>query len=420
MQKKLISSIFLIFGIFGSVFSQWNDFVLPTSDTTRYQYFILTNVKITDADVEVDITIPYNAGMDEDHYPKADDSITFFPIYTDKGKWCQQTRYKIKKSSNEVDEDENDVLTLHLYPNPGACVLEEGGLAQLSGAPMKVDSPTFLYLVGDDAIKLNSSIDETILPPDEEPETVFNEWDQIQNLLKDLKSSSATMVTQRTPLVTEGPYAGKTAYEILNLTTAKDVIDFLNFLVSYPRKFMGKDWKFSEIYLGWIKAKQPKGTQKEKDLYTKYDLLTKIKEIPVDYETGMVDGLSVASTADEIMNQMPYFDDIYMGKTVNCRYHVTWSVCSNSLIYYRDQKCFEFRKWHEGTKDKTLFGKSPDQIKTSLGEPVKISKISLNDAWFYSKPYGSLCVIFSGSFSRQYVSKLRMYSVPIESIVDCK
>lgn len=49
-----------------------------------------------------------------------------------------------------------------------------------------------------------------------------------------------------------GKFAGISMMDALKITTRADISAFLNFVSSYPGKYMGKDWKINETYATWL------------------------------------------------------------------------------------------------------------------------------------------------------------------------
>ena len=62
-----------------------------------------------------------------------------------------------------------------------------------------------------------------------------------------------------------GRYTGRKASDILKQTTPQDLEDFFRFVLSYPGKYIGKDWKVSETFATWIINDAPPGEEEIAD-----------------------------------------------------------------------------------------------------------------------------------------------------------
>ncbi|MBA2250260.1 MAG: CHAT domain-containing protein, partial [Chitinophagaceae bacterium] len=60
--------------------------------------------------------------------------------------------------------------------------------------------------------------------------------------------------------VTEGRFKGKSMMDALRDTKEQDLKSFLDFVKSYPGKYMGGTWKISEVYATWIINNSPLGS----------------------------------------------------------------------------------------------------------------------------------------------------------------
>jgi CHAT domain-containing protein len=62
-----------------------------------------------------------------------------------------------------------------------------------------------------------------------------------------------------------GRYAGRKASEILQNVTPDDINTFLKFVLSYPGKYIGREWKISETFATWIINDAPPGEEEIAD-----------------------------------------------------------------------------------------------------------------------------------------------------------
>ena len=58
--------------------------------------------------------------------------------------------------------------------------------------------------------------------------------------------------------IANGTYRDKMMFDIMKTATRKDLSDFLDFVIGWPGKYAGNDWKLSEIFATWLIAGAPK------------------------------------------------------------------------------------------------------------------------------------------------------------------
>ena len=58
-----------------------------------------------------------------------------------------------------------------------------------------------------------------------------------------------------------GRYDGKSMLEAMVATEVEDVQEFLNYVITYPARYMGKSWTWEEIFATWLINSTPTGTQ---------------------------------------------------------------------------------------------------------------------------------------------------------------
>ncbi len=421
MKRKMRPLFFLIFGISLSVIGQSTNFELPNAGNARYVYRPIREVKVENGNIEVIIYQPHYYGTEQDPYPKEGDSVTFLPLYTDSGKWCREAHFKIKTAIRKAaDHDDGEDLTLSLQENPNSCLPKKGDLIQLAGAKPVTDKQVFLYRIADDCIHINSSISDEVLYlyflPDSKVE---HEWETILYMMKDLKSYADLKRSDKPVFLSDGPFKGKTISVILDSLTPKDIIEFMNYLVSYPRKYMGKTTKFSDLYLGWIKENQPKGNLKDMNLYTKYDSLLQMKLLSVDIEKGLIGGMSVSSPG-EILKKYPFYNEVNYSKNSDCNDNIYWSVLSNDIKYYPAQKYFKPESNHNDFVSRSVFDLKMDATVKMRSEPDKIIKEGDLQHYLYKKQYGTLDLVFNMKFVNLFIAEVRLYSISPENIVLCK
>jgi CHAT domain-containing protein len=68
----------------------------------------------------------------------------------------------------------------------------------------------------------------------------------------------------------QGRYAGRSIFDVMQFCTAKDVYTFLNFVKSYPGKYIGNSWKLNETFATWVMNKAPLGKREVIDSVQAY------------------------------------------------------------------------------------------------------------------------------------------------------
>ncbi len=96
--------------------------------------------------------------------------------------------------------------------------------------------------------------DETILFN----EDVLQEEENISILSEDIKFVAGKMLEKmESPAVIGGRFNGFDLFSAMEESNERDVLSFLRFVKENPRKYMGNNWKISEVYATWIVSKTP-------------------------------------------------------------------------------------------------------------------------------------------------------------------
>ncbi len=360
----------------------------------------------------------YPGDIDEPGF-KNDDTVLIYSVFQKQVDWCRESKFRIKKATLNTDE-EDAIITLELYNNPKACKLIIGDLVACLQEDENKGKGLLLYRIDDFAIQLMDASREEMFPDGIRAYTVFDEWSYIQTLLKDLRATSPVLASRTAPFMTEGPFTGKTSSQILDIVTARDVIDFLHFMISYPGKYMGLQFKFNEIFMTWIKNKQIQGTMKDLKLVTEYPMLMKIKNLYFDIASGTVGGETISLPTSDYLSKFDFYNTKRKMDYLSCLSAVDWSTGANSLTYLPYQKCFQITQTHKALSDTSLFDKNEMEIKAKLGEPDQIIK-AYRIAYRYKRSYGTLEMNFNTeSYHPPRVTIIRMYSVSPENIPECK
>jgi hypothetical protein len=61
--------------------------------------------------------------------------------------------------------------------------------------------------------------------------------------------------------VVGGLFDGKKLFDAMEMTTTKELIEFLKYMVARPQNYAGNTWKLSEIYATWVTSKSPQVIQ---------------------------------------------------------------------------------------------------------------------------------------------------------------
>ncbi|MBT3935947.1 MAG: hypothetical protein HOF35_16955 [Bacteroidetes bacterium] len=92
-----------------------------------------------------------------------------------------------------------------------------------------------------------------------ETDNIINEKLIMEKLMSDIKLTAVEMREQmESPLVEEGPFSGNDLFTLMENVEISDLSDFLDYLIARPRKYMGEDWKISEVYATWIVSGAPR------------------------------------------------------------------------------------------------------------------------------------------------------------------
>jgi tetratricopeptide (TPR) repeat protein len=89
---------------------------------------------------------------------------------------------------------------------------------------------------------------------------IYDTWDYIRDFAADNPSWSEPM--------DGGKYQGYSMLDAMKMTTKSDITAFLNFVASFPGKYMGKEWKINETYATWLINFTPLG-EFDENMYRK-------------------------------------------------------------------------------------------------------------------------------------------------------
>ena len=191
-------------------------------------------------------------------------------------------------------------------------------------------------------------------------------------------------------VIAKGRFKGQSLMDALKETKTEDLKDFLDFVRSYPGKYVGGIWKISEVYATWIINDAPPGSNEAKDSliayyndngkFTRY-LKENEKAISNDFFTlWLVD----AQNMGYAKNFTPAFklNDVLqkVSTTFNNDSLLAWSYFNRGLIHSEQQKDSVSIEYYK--KARPLFAKAGDII----GESYCINNIgsSLQDNYKFT------------------------------------
>lgn len=91
----------------------------------------------------------------------------------------------------------------------------------------------------------------------------LNETDEnalIDSLVEDIRFTGKEMLKQNNgqdQLIEGGIFNGKKLFDAMQTITAKNVSDFLDYVIARPQKYAGNNWKISETFATWMISKTP-------------------------------------------------------------------------------------------------------------------------------------------------------------------
>ena len=199
----------------------------------------------------------------------------------------------------------------------------------------------------------------------------------------------------------KGPYAGKTASEILDAATEKDVIDCINFMVSNPLQYMGRRLKFTEFYADWILSGQPKGKFKTLKIEFEYAKWIQIRPISIDLIKGTIDDKPIQQVLINWKSLYPWYDgDEKDYPEHKYPQYYDYSLVGNSVTFFPKQKALKILGVsHQYYQLPAIKDGSPQELIKAFGQPTKVlGTLKEPNSYFYSRPYGTLEFRFDGFY----------------------
>lgn len=82
----------------------------------------------------------------------------------------------------------------------------------------------------------------------------------LDSMVADIKFTGNAMkkqMPQQNFAITGGLFKGKKLFDAMELTTRKELEEFLKYMVARPQNYAGNTWKLSEVYATWINSNSP-------------------------------------------------------------------------------------------------------------------------------------------------------------------
>jgi len=82
----------------------------------------------------------------------------------------------------------------------------------------------------------------------------------LDSMVADIRFTGNAMKKQmpgNNQLITGGMFDGKKIFDAMEITTRKELEEFLKYIVARPGNYAGNTWKLSEIFATWIVSKSP-------------------------------------------------------------------------------------------------------------------------------------------------------------------
>lgn len=211
--------------------------------TKHYEYFPIT--KITPLGARLRIEVEMETSALQRWYPvdskttlppplKPGDTLFAYPVYQGKTVRCRELSLVVVSVSKPkaVYNEEPVVLTV----TGNSCPPNTGDMLELFVDDF-AEKGLLLPHLSNHKIVLLSSFKELIYGEQRVVWSIKDELDYTARLMQEMQEAATYYkVHYTTPVTAAGPYAGKTATDLLQAATAKDVVDFLNAVASYPRK----------------------------------------------------------------------------------------------------------------------------------------------------------------------------------------
>ena len=86
----------------------------------------------------------------------------------------------------------------------------------------------------------------------------------LDSMVADIRFTGAAMKKQipdQNQLVAGGLFDGKKLFDAMEITTTKELEEFLKYMVARPQNYAGNTWKLSEVYATWIASNSPQVIQ---------------------------------------------------------------------------------------------------------------------------------------------------------------
>jgi len=248
------------------------------------------------------------------------------------------------------------------------------------------------------------------------------EQDVFFNLMtRDVKFTGEAMQAQmEDQKIVGGIYEGQMLFEMMQNISWEDLNLFFHFIKDNPIKYRGNAWKISEIFATWVISETPRGETDWTDFEevlekgVNRDACAKF----LDLEKGTLDGVTPTVSQKQVKEKFPCFTgETEDGSDYNCGGGVFF--LNDDFYFYTHRNYIEVRTGFTGEISIDLLDKNKEEVKSLLGEADKILispyENSSETIYLYDKKYGTLAIIFEGSFAQ----KIDVYTVKRNEVIVC-
>jgi hypothetical protein len=88
----------------------------------------------------------------------------------------------------------------------------------------------------------------------------YQEESVIDSMVADIRFTAAAMEKQapeQNLAIESGRFKDRKLFDAMRLATAKDVTDFIDYIIARPKIYAGNEWKISEVFATWQVAGTP-------------------------------------------------------------------------------------------------------------------------------------------------------------------
>ena len=254
---------------------------------------------------------------------------------------------------------------------------------------LKTESEKYLY----DGVKQDS-------------DGTSQEAEVISNMVKETHYVAGEMRGQmESPQIEDGPYSGIDLFTAMEKANSSDVRNFLLYITTRPKKYMGTEWSFSEVFATWMIGGAPSGEENP----TPFSFKSHGPEtLHLDLSTGKLNGQPPTLSPEKVKTVFPFFTgETEEGTSYNCGGGVYF--LNNDFYFYTHRDYIEARLGFSGTVTDNLLGKMKTDVTKLYGKPDLIpeypkeefsdlEELGLSTTpdiyHLYKRKYGTLVVVY--------------------------